>query len=119
RCLSASHCFSLYTHRFLLPHLLFFFLYCYLDPRDLHSFPTRRSSDLICDLFAGLRIHDNHLRGSACADKQPVVFFGTRTPPQMIDRKSTRLNSSHVKISYAVFCLKKKKKTQNNRKTYT
>src|SRR5690606_42033660 len=29
-----------------------------------------------------------------------------------IDRKSTRLNSSHVKISYAVFCLKKKKKTK-------
>src|SRR5207249_11951402 len=28
------------------------------------------------------------------------------------DRKSTRLNSSHVSISYAVFCLKKKKKTQ-------
>src|SRR5438874_6491224 len=28
-----------------------------------------------------------------------------------IDRKSTRLNSSHVEISYAVFCLKKKKKT--------
>src|SRR5215813_15041541 len=30
------------------------------------------------------------------------------------DRKSTRLNSSHVRISYAVFCLKKKKKKQNN-----
>src|SRR5690625_6280303 len=29
---------------------------------------------------------------------------------QLIDRKSTRLNSSHVAISYAVFCLKKKKK---------
>src|SRR3989442_8509628 len=29
------------------------------------------------------------------------------------DRKSTRLNSSHVRISYAVFCLKKKKKTAN------
>src|SRR5690349_24246192 len=29
-----------------------------------------------------------------------------------VDRKSTRLNSSHVEISYAVFCLKKKKKTQ-------
>src|SRR5690349_22180916 len=28
------------------------------------------------------------------------------------DRKSTRLNSSHVEISYAVFCLKKKKKTK-------
>src|SRR5690606_40146603 len=31
-----------------------------------------------------------------------------------VDRKSTRLNSSHVKISYAVFCLKKKKKIQNS-----
>src|SRR2546427_8503796 len=30
------------------------------------------------------------------------------------DRKSTRLNSSHSQISYAVFCLKKKKKTQKN-----
>src|SRR5436309_11080521 len=36
------------------------------------------------------------------------------------DRKSTRLNSSHVKISYAVFCLKKKKKiTQTQRTTST
>src|SRR5690606_41546703 len=32
-----------------------------------------------------------------------------RTPSEYEDRKSTRLNSSHVKISYAVFCLKKKK----------
>src|SRR3712207_7536518 len=31
----------------------------------------------------------------------------------MIDRKSTRLNSSHANISYAVFCLKKKKKTSS------
>src|SRR5438067_4355884 len=31
------------------------------------------------------------------------------------DRKSTRLNSSHVSISYAVFCLKKKKKKNRNR----
>src|SRR5690554_7814447 len=31
---------------------------------------------------------------------------------QLKDRKSTRLNSSHVRISYAVFCLKKKKKTE-------
>src|SRR5256885_3054826 len=31
----------------------------------------------------------------------------------LLDRKSTRLNSSHLVISYAVFCLKKKKKTRN------
>src|SRR5438874_12283505 len=34
----------------------------------------------------------------------------TRRSPAKRDRKSTRLNSSHVEISYAVFCLKKKKK---------
>src|SRR5690349_23969442 len=33
-----------------------------------------------------------------------------------LDRKSTRLNSSHVEISYAVFCLKKKKKKKSNNK---
>src|SRR5256885_11057352 len=33
------------------------------------------------------------------------------------DRKSTRLNSSHLVISYAVFCLKKKKKTKSHRRT--
>src|SRR3712207_8083603 len=35
-----------------------------------------------------------------------------------IDRKSTRLNSSHANISYAVFCLKKKKKLQNRLTTH-
>src|SRR5690606_39853686 len=35
-------------------------------------------------------------------------FYAHFTPWSWIDRKSTRLNSSHVKISYAVFCLKKK-----------
>src|SRR5215217_9035062 len=35
------------------------------------------------------------------------------------DRKSTRLNSSHANISYAVFCLKKKKKTQKQENQYT
>src|SRR5438105_7754772 len=36
--------------------------------------------------------------------------------PELVDRKSTRLNSSHEWISYAVFCLKKKKKKKNNKK---
>src|SRR5690606_15577489 len=36
----------------------------------------------------------------------------------LVDRKSTRLNSSHVKISYAVFCLKKKKKTNQSKDTH-
>src|SRR5207253_2214364 len=36
--------------------------------------------------------------------------YGTALADDVLDRKSTRLNSSHVAISYAVFCLKKKKK---------
>src|SRR3712207_7776996 len=36
------------------------------------------------------------------------VGRGSKKPPPSIDRKSTRLNSSHANISYAVFCLKKK-----------
>src|SRR2546427_6690897 len=44
-----------------------------------------------------------------------VTLGGARLPnPVILDRKSTRLNSSHSQISYAVFCLKKKKKTNNN-----
>src|SRR5207302_4843433 len=41
--------------------------------------------------------------------------FFSRITPSMTDRKSTRLNSSHVKISYAVFCLKKKKKKKKKK----
>src|SRR5690606_27838236 len=45
---------------------------------------------------------------------QRRIKAGTPAPDlEQIDRKSTRLNSSHVKISYAVFCLKKKKNMKN------
>ena len=37
------------------------------------------------------------------------VYEEVERQPESVDRKSTRLNSSHVVISYAVFCLKKKK----------
>src|SRR5207249_4730235 len=48
----------------------------------------------------------------ACADADGTVVSVTQTlgVTDTTDRKSTRLNSSHVSISYAVFCLKKKKK---------
>src|SRR6478735_3997583 len=50
---------------------------------------------------------------------RPVAGFhpdhGARDGPHCEDRKSTRLNSSHLVISYAVFCLKKKRKTHASR----
>src|SRR5207245_4718562 len=87
----------------------------------LHSFPTRRCSDLLeqrdaiallePDRAQRLRVHRRpavrvlgvalwHLRRLAGVEQREVDVAG--------DRKSTRLNSSHGSISYAVFCLKNK-----------
>src|SRR5699024_11590964 len=88
-----------------------------------HSFPTRRSSDLPSSTACG----------QSCGYPRIATFRGTRpgsstaqpakgachppflptSPPvssghPRLDRKSTRLNSSHVSTSYAVFCLIKK-----------
>src|SRR5690349_23893637 len=52
--------------------------------------------------------HDRGVRRDA-DDADVVVGAGADDAGRVGDRKSTRLNSSHVEISYAVFCLKKKK----------
>src|SRR5690606_41821957 len=92
---------------------------------DLHSFPTRRSSDLHFHQGQadsvhrdGPLLHHPPRQPLGHADpKQDGIFMGDarlddagsiHVPLDKVDRKSTRLNSSHVKISYAVFCLKKK-----------
>src|SRR5205814_9765292 len=109
--------------------LSLFFLYSVLTPRALPSFPTRRSSDLrgrhgVHRLAEGgerERVRDDdgtHLAGTRHSDRRPLAahraLAGGREAAQpahrVRDRKSTRLNSSHLGISYAVFCLKKKKK---------
>src|SRR2546422_2069413 len=54
------------------------------------------------------------IRGTGGMDKTPVLGIlerGKGGKASRVDRKSTRLNSSHGYISYAVFCLKKKKKS--------
>src|SRR6266498_1501511 len=68
-------------------------------------FPTRRSSDLLRRHAVIERRHHDH---GNVHHREHVH----RHP----DRKSTRLNSSHVRISYAVFCLKKKKKKKKKKK---
>src|SRR2546426_8309849 len=59
--------------------------------------------------------------GKARADRNKNPFFESRWPGRRPggsrDRKSTRLNSSHLVISYAVFCLKKKKKKSTDQYT--
>src|SRR5690606_41465738 len=104
--------------------------YEYTHPNaHLHSFPTRRSSDLDSDAGSWVtRLmvppmelepymdepgpRTTSMRSMLLAatlfhsDTPPVYASLMGTPSFRIDRKSTRLNSSHVKISYAVFCLK-------------
>src|SRR5699024_11279905 len=62
---------------------------------------------------------DNHPERNSnpvISPKDSNVFknINCQINPSIIDRKSTRLNSSHVSISYAVFCLKKKKIINKN-----
>src|SRR2546426_4298259 len=52
----------------------------------------------------------DHARRRVVARVDPGVEVGRRLQDAPADRKSTRLNSSHLVISYAVFCLKKKKR---------
>src|SRR5690606_40593331 len=59
------------------------------------------------DVFAGHQLHSADYQGPEAFDGLAVVVVGGGH--SALDRKSTRLNSSHVKISYAVFCLKDKK----------
>src|SRR5205814_9810722 len=96
---------------------------------SLHSFPTRRSSDLhraalehrahrlagtherpeigaLVGIDRGRHRDDEHLAASEALQLGGEGQVLRRL--ELRDRKSTRLNSSHLGISYAVFCLKKK-----------
>src|SRR5690606_41335964 len=101
----------------------------YGSRRDPHTFPTRRSSDLHLVALADPKEEREHAedggerRHQDRPDTSPsrfdhgsvALFPGCAQLVDEIDeddgvvedRKSTRLNSSHVKMSYAVFCLKK------------
>src|SRR5207249_10980515 len=90
----------------------------------LHSFPTRRSSDLYFQAL-GIRLLKGRFFTPEDDPQHPPVIivsattarhlFGSDDPIGQTRSKSTRLNSSHVSISYAVFCLKKKK---NKKRTH-
>src|SRR5690348_17558214 len=61
-------------------------------------------------------ITDGQYSVLAVLDRLGPKTLGEIAAHERVDRKSTRLNSSHPSISYAVFCLKKKKKKQKNNK---
>src|SRR5699024_11226133 len=102
--------------------LLTIHITAHLHHRDLPSFPTRRSSDLhkadqqpghAADALVKRGLGGLVAHGAGDGAEHGPIPHGHRHRPGAAaddgaDRKSTRLNSSHVSISYAVFCLKKK-----------
>src|SRR5690606_41859048 len=100
--------------------LAVFFFFFLLDPApteiytlSLHdALPIcpdhRRCVGASAPVAPGRAVHHRRL-GNGPVLPAALAVAGRR-PHLARDRKSTRLNSSHVKISYAVFCLKKKKK---------
>src|SRR5204863_9130097 len=106
------------THYILLPliyRLTFFFLFFFFFFND-----TAPTEIYTLSLHDALPIYSIHGPGSVCHQAHSDTEMGIRAHRDAagiamstnahLDRKSTRLNSSHVEISYAVFCLKKKKK---------
>src|SRR5947209_13430242 len=90
------------------------FVFFFFSSRRRHTRYWRDWSSDVCssDLIAEIPRHRFYEVTDSSA---PRSFSGLTAEEQ--DRKSTRLNSSHANISYAVFCLKKKKNTNNVSKT--
>src|SRR3712207_3489720 len=86
--------------------------------RGTYVFPPAPSMRLITDMVAytvttmpkwnPINICSYHLQEAGATPEQEIAY-AISTAIAVLDRKSTRLNSSHANISYAVFCLKKKK----------
>src|SRR2546427_8522542 len=75
--------------------------------------PPRSTLFPYTTLFRSVR---RHRHAGRLREDRPPVSAPPPPPARLRDRKSTRLNSSHSQISYAVFCLKKKKNARQHLK---
>src|SRR5215204_6821857 len=92
----------MYLLEVLADRIFFFFLMIRRPPRStLFPYTT---------LFRSTRRFGFHGLSHAYCSRRAAELLGRSAEGLRVDRKSTRLNSSHTVISYAVFCLKKKKK---------
>src|SRR2546427_3978083 len=80
-------------------------------------FRSKRAAAILEEDHYGLKDVKDHVLEFLAVRQLRQQGQGTQAPgnedDKQLDRKSTRLNSSHSQISYAVFCLKKKKKSPN------
>src|SRR3712207_9391322 len=93
--------------------LLFFFLMIRRPPRSTLFPYTTLFRSLVCGALCLSSCSDDDGKGSTSNPVESVVMESKKSDTAILlctfgrDRKSTRLNSSHANISYAVFCLKK------------
>src|SRR3712207_9042316 len=92
-------------------HVDFFFLMIRRPPRStLFPYTTLFRSCIVGHLLGGIhRFGQEEAYFCINIERLSTIVRHLGSRPVCIDRKSTRLNSSHANISYAVFCLKKKK----------
>src|SRR5205807_9812009 len=105
-------CLYLFFFLFSLFPFSFFFFFFFLMIRR----PPRSTLFPYTTLFRSRECHRCAGSASAAAPDRCCILRAPQSPLSS-DRKSTRLNSSHLVISYAVFCLKKKKKKKKKEKT--
>src|SRR2546429_9925945 len=104
--LEALLVFCLYFSSNLIPLLFFFFFFNDTATTEIYTLSLHDALPILDDLAVLARVHELD-RILEADDIEAARAWWT-------DRKSTRLNSSHGYISYAVFCLKKKNKNSNN-----
>src|SRR5690606_42087980 len=110
------------NHTILLNNHPFFYLIIRQPPRStLFPYTTLFRSQVKSEADKAYNVIENIKSELMSLQEYTLPVYGTEVAEEetnynslqntdVLDRKSTRLNSSHVKISYAVFCLKKKKK---------
>src|SRR5438105_11078688 len=100
----------MHSHDTNLPLFYFFFFYCYRAHRDLHSFPTRRSSDLVAREFLSCRVIQNQCR----------IHSGINFPGLALDQNALRSEEhtselqSRVDLVCRLLLEKKKKKKKKH-----
>src|SRR5437764_1527210 len=95
--------------------LFSFLLFNDTPPTEIYTLSLpRRSSDLGAVSRSTMSVSVLTSATGSIGSTRPTI---SRIDREIVDRKSTRLNSSHRCISYAVFCLKKKKKKKNTKYT--
>src|SRR3989442_11961095 len=91
----------------------FFFFFNDTATTEIYTLSLHDALPILMHFYLALVYQQTSRNDQALAEfKDALRWDHPKNFPANLDRKSTRLNSSHVRISYAVFCLKKKKKNE-------